>query len=107
MIQLKKLFKHDLVVGSKDVKFEKNRFCSACQAKKQVANFHPSKSTMSTSRPLELLHMCLFGPTTYKSIRGNSYYLVIVGDYSRYVWVFFLHDKAETSDILKSFAKRA
>ena len=62
MIQLKKLFKHDLVVGLKDVKFEKNRLCSACQAGKQVANSHPSKSIMSTSRPLELLHMDLFEP---------------------------------------------
>jgi hypothetical protein len=39
---------------------------------------------MSTSRPLKLLHMDLFGPTTFRSIGGNSYYLVVVDDYSRY-----------------------
>jgi hypothetical protein len=39
---------------------------------------------MSTTRPLELLHMDLFGPTTYRSIGGNSYCLVVVDDYSRY-----------------------
>jgi hypothetical protein len=33
---------------------------------------------MSTSRVLELLHMDLFGPTTYKSLGGNLYCLVIV-----------------------------
>ena len=55
MIQLKKLFKHDLVVGLKDVKFEKDKLCSACQAGKQVASSHPSKSIMSTSRSFELL----------------------------------------------------
>ena len=66
MIQLKKLFKHDLVVGLKDVKFEKDKLCSACQVGKQVASSHPSKSMMSTSRLLELLHMDLFGATTYK-----------------------------------------
>lgn len=89
------------------MRFEKNRLCSACQAGKQVTNSHPSKSIMSISRPLELLHMDLFGPTTYKSIGGNSYCLVIMDDYSRYTWVFFLDDKSETSGIFKSFAKRA
>ena len=107
MKQLNRLVKHDLVLGLKDVKFEKDKLCSACQAGKQVANSHPSKSTMSTSRPLELLHMDLFGPTTYRSIGGNTYCLVIVDDYSRYTWVFFLHDKAITCDIFKSFVRRA
>src|SRR5438132_11706987 len=62
---------------------------------------------MSTSRPLELLHMDLFGPTTYKSIDGNLYCLVIVDNYSRYTWVFFLQEKSETMEIFKKFAKRA
>jgi transposase InsO family protein len=62
---------------------------------------------MSTTRPLELLHMDLFVPTTYRSIGGNTYCLVIVEDYLRYTWVFFLHDKAITCDIFKSFVRRA
>ena len=89
------------------MKFEKDKLCSACQAGKQVENSHPSKSTISTSRPLELLHMNLFGPTTYRSIGGNCYCLVIVDDYSRYTWVFFLNDKVDTCDILKNFLTRA
>ena len=107
MNQLSKLSKRDLVVGLKDVKFEKDKLCSACQAGKQVACSHPTKSIMSTSRPLELLHMDLFGPTTYKSIGGNSHCLVIVDDYSRYTWVFFLHDKSIVAELFKKFAKRA
>jgi len=62
---------------------------------------------MSTSRPLELLHMDLFGPTTYRSIGGNCYCLVVVDDYSRYTWVFFLNDKNDTYDILKKFLTTA
>jgi hypothetical protein len=89
MKQLNRLTKHDLVHGLKDVKFEKNKLCSSCQAGKQVANTHPNKSQMSTHRPLELLHMDLFGPTSFVSIGGNSYCLVIVDDYSRFTWVYF------------------
>jgi hypothetical protein len=33
----------------KDVIFEKDKLCSACQAGKQVGNTHPKKSMMSTS----------------------------------------------------------
>ena len=83
MKQLNRLLKHDLVVGLKNVKFEKDKLCSACQAGKQVANAHPTKSVMSTERPLKLLHMDLFGPTTYRSIGGNCYCLVVVDDYSK------------------------
>ena len=62
MKQLNGLLKNDLVVGLKNVKFEKDKLCSACQAGKQVANSHPTKSVMSTERLLELLHIDLFGP---------------------------------------------
>ena len=84
MSSLKKLMKNDLVRGLKDVKFEKDKLCSVCQAGKQVANTHATKAFMSTTRVLELLHMDLFGSTTYKSLGGNLYCLVIVDDYSRY-----------------------
>jgi transposase InsO family protein len=107
MKTLNKLLKKELVRGFKDIKFEKDKPCSACQAGKQVANTHPTKAYMSTSRVLELLHKDLFGPTTYKSLGGNLYCLVIVDDYSRYTWTFFLHDKSEVAACFKKFAKRA
>jgi hypothetical protein len=62
---------------------------------------------MTTSRPLELLHMDLFGPVAYLSIRGSKYGLVIVDDFSRFTWVFFLPDKSETQGTLKRFLRRA
>jgi len=80
---LKKLMKKELIRDLKDVTFEKNKLSSACQASKQVENTHPTKAYLSTSRELELLHMDLFGPTTYASLGGNTYFLVIVDDYSR------------------------
>ena len=89
MSNLKKAHKRGMITGLKDVTFDKNKLCKACQAGKQVATHHPIKTMLSTSKPLELLHMDLFGPTTYKSIGGNLYCLVIVDDFSRYTWVMF------------------
>jgi transposase InsO family protein len=81
--------------------------CVACQVGKQVGTSHPNKNIMTTSRPLELLHMDLFGPIAYLSIGGTKYGLVIVDDYSRFIWVFFLQDKSKTQGTLKHFLRRA
>jgi hypothetical protein len=84
MNQLEKLMKQDLVIGlNNDIIFEKIELCSVCQTDKQVGNTYPTKSVISTSRPLKLLYMNLFGPTTYRGIGENRYGLVIVDDYSR------------------------
>jgi transposase InsO family protein len=62
---------------------------------------------MTTTRPLEMFHMDLFSPIVYISIDGNKYGLVIIDDYSHFTWIFFLHDKSETQEVLKKFLKRA
>jgi transposase InsO family protein len=65
-----------------------------------------TQNIMTTERPLELLHMDLFGPIAYISIGGSNYCLVIVDDYSRFTWVFFLQKKSQTQETLKKFLKR-
>jgi len=106
MEQLNKLVKYDLVRRLKDVTFEKDKLCSACQAGKQVGNTHPKKSIMSTCKAFELSHMDLFGPTTYTSIGGNKYAFVIVDDFTRYTWIFFLSNKSDAFATFKTFVKR-
>jgi hypothetical protein len=96
MKNLHKLLKGEHVLGLIDVCFEKDRPCATCQAGKQVGTSHPSKNVMLTSRPLELLHMDLFGPIAYLIIGGSKYGLVIVDEYSCFTWVFFLQDKSKT-----------
>jgi hypothetical protein len=90
MKNLHKLLKREHILGLTNVHFEKDRVCNACQAGKQVGVHHPHKNIMTTDRPLELLHMDLFGPIAYISIGGSKYCRVIVDDYSRFTWVFFL-----------------
>jgi transposase InsO family protein len=107
MKNLHKLLKGEHVLGLTNVTFEKDRPCAACQAGKQVESSHHIKNVMTTSRPLELLHMDLFGPVAYLSLGGSKYGLVIVDDFSRFTWVFFLQDKTKTQGTLKRFLRRA
>jgi hypothetical protein len=51
--------------------------------------------------------MDLFGPIAYISISGSKYCLVIVDDYSRFTWVFFLQEKSQTQENLKRFLRWA
>jgi transposase InsO family protein len=107
MKNLHKLLKGEHILGLTNVHYEKDRVCSACQAWKQVGAHHPHKNIMTTDRPLELLYMDLFGPIAYISISVSKYCLVIVDDYSRFTWVFFLQEKSQTQDTLKGFLRRA
>jgi hypothetical protein len=61
-----------------------------------VAASHPPLTSVMIERPCELFHMDLVGPAHVCSTGGKWYVLVIVDDYSRYTWVFFLADKGET-----------
>jgi transposase InsO family protein len=107
MKNLHKLLKGEHILVLTNIHFEKDRICSACQVGKQVGAHHPHKNIMSTDRLLELLHKDLFGPIAYISIGGSKYCLVIVDDYSRYTWVFFLQEKSQTQETLKRFLRRA
>jgi transposase InsO family protein len=102
-----KLLKGEHILGLTNVHFEKYRVYSACQAGKQVGSQNPHKNIMTTDRPLELLHMDLFGPIAYISISGSKYCLVIVDDYSRFTWVSFLQEKSQTQETLKGFLRQA
>ncbi|KAK1696014.1 hypothetical protein QYE76_012711 [Lolium multiflorum] len=104
---LKQLLKGEHIVGLTGISFEKDRVCSACVAGKQLKKKHPIKSIVTTSRPLELLHVDLFGQSHYDTLGGSKYRLVIVDDYSRYSRVFLLKSKDETHREFITFAKKA
>nr|GFA18529.1 retrovirus-related Pol polyprotein from transposon TNT 1-94 [Tanacetum cinerariifolium] len=50
----------------------------------------------------QTVHMDLCGPMRVQSINGKRYVLVVVDDYSRYTWVFFLHSKDEASERVRT-----
>ncbi|GJS76576.1 retrovirus-related pol polyprotein from transposon TNT 1-94 [Tanacetum coccineum] len=67
--------------------------------KSKKASLQP-KLVPTTHSKLELIHMDLCGPMRVESINDKKYILVIVDDYSRYTWVYFLRTKDEAPDII-------
>ena len=77
----------------------------ACEVGKMTRAKHPSKTIMTTTRPFELLHMDLFGPTHYSTLTTTAclYGFLIVDDYSRYTWVHIILYKTEVQDVFRRF----
>jgi hypothetical protein len=84
------------VWGLPMLKYQKDLVCAPCRHGKMVANSHPPLTSVMIERSCELFLMGLVGPAHVCSAGGKWYVLVIVDDYSRYAWVFFLADKGET-----------
>ncbi|GJR25975.1 retrovirus-related pol polyprotein from transposon TNT 1-94 [Tanacetum coccineum] len=84
--------------------FSVGQFCDADLEVAFRKSFH-IKTTPSSKRRLQLLHMDLCGPMRVESINGKKYALVIVDDYSRYTWTHFLRSKDETPEVLIDFLK--
>nr|GEZ95785.1 ribonuclease H-like domain-containing protein [Tanacetum cinerariifolium] len=78
-----------------------NNLCP--RGKQHKSSYKAINDVNSIFKPLQLLHMDLFGPTSIRSIEQKYYCLVITDDYSNFCWVFFLEHKDETYPILKDF----
>ncbi|GJT78557.1 retrovirus-related pol polyprotein from transposon TNT 1-94 [Tanacetum coccineum] len=97
------LTKQDLVDGLPKFEYDKDHLCSACEKEKsKKANLQP-KLIPSTYSKLELIHMDLCGPMRVESINGKKYIMVIIDDYARYMWVYFLRTKDEAPDMILKF----
>jgi transposase InsO family protein len=67
---------------------------------------HPPLTSIMTERPCEQFYMESVGHARVCSAGGKWYVLVILDDYSRYAWVFFLADKGETFGFVRDLILR-
>ncbi|GJQ90557.1 retrovirus-related pol polyprotein from transposon TNT 1-94 [Tanacetum coccineum] len=99
------LSKNNIVTDLPKLKFIKDHLCSSCELGKAKRKSFHTKTTPSSKRRLQLLHMDLCGPMRVESINGKKYVLVIVDYYSRYTWTHFLRSKDETPEVLIDFLR--
>nr|GEW61466.1 retrovirus-related Pol polyprotein from transposon TNT 1-94 [Tanacetum cinerariifolium] len=96
---------NDIVIGLPKLKFAKDHLCSSYELGKAKRRSFQTKTTPSSKRRLQLLHMDLCVPMRVESINGRKYVLVIVDDYSRYTWTYFLRSKDKTPKVLIDFLR--
>jgi hypothetical protein len=88
------------------LKFESDLVCVPCHHGKMITASHSPINTVMTEHPRKLLHMDTISPSRIRSMGGKWYVIVIVDDYSRYSWVFFLESKDEVFEHFRSLALR-
>jgi hypothetical protein len=82
------------------------QLCEACQAGKQRRTSFPPKAEYRAERCLELVHGDLCGPISPTTPRGNKYFLLLVDDLSRYMWVAVIPFKDRASAAIKDIQTR-
>ena len=82
-----------------------NVVCGPCQLGKQTKAKHPGTQTSVTSRPLELLHLDLMGPTRTKSLGGKRYIMVVVDEFTRYM-VILLRSNSDAPEHIEALCTR-
>jgi hypothetical protein len=70
-----------------------NTLCKQCQQGKNTKTRFKSKE-YSVTRPLEIVHTNLVGPTTTKGLKGDKYFMLLVDDHTRMTTVCFLKNKS-------------
>eukprot|EP00253_Pinus_taeda_P010465 PITA_10465 len=86
----------------KDISIPKNTICKPCQFSKQTRT-HFIEKEGSASKPLELVHTDLCGPSRKKSPRGEEYFILFIDDFSRMCWIGILKHKYEAFEKFKAF----
>lgn len=79
-----------------------NKACEVCFRAKQSRNKF-SLSDSKESRIFEKVHCDLWGPYKHPSSCGARYFLTLVDDYSRAVWIYLLIDKTDVFPMFMSF----
>jgi transposase InsO family protein len=88
------------------LKFGSNLVCAPCRHGKMIVVSHSPINTVKTEQSRMLLHMDIVGLSWVRSMGGKWYVLVIVNDYSRYSWVFYLKSKDEVFEHFQSLTLR-
>nr|GMC49225.1 retrovirus-related Pol polyprotein from transposon TNT 1-94 [Ipomoea batatas] len=81
---------------------ENNLHCDSCMRAKQSRLPFPV-SSIKTKSCFDLIHCDIWGGYKTASFSGAHYFLTIVDDFSRGVWVYLMKHKSEVSHHLVSF----
>ncbi|KAI3818795.1 hypothetical protein L1987_12613 [Smallanthus sonchifolius] len=99
---LESMARNELVVGMPRIAHPK-QVCEGCLVAKQVSKPVPKEAQWRASVPLELVHADLCGPITPQTKGGNRYFMLLVDDFTRYMWVYLIETKDQAFQKFKWF----
>ena len=83
-----------------------DQVCEDCVLAKQRRTAFPQASKFRAQEELELVHGELCGPISPPTPAGNLYFLLLVDDMSRFMWLTLLRSKADAPAAIMNFQAR-
>ena len=77
------------------------QLCDICVLTNQRWHPFPQQASFRARERLELVHGDFCGPVTPVIPGGRHYFLLLVDDLSRYMWVMILDNKGEGADAIR------
>nr|GEV88543.1 zinc finger, CCHC-type [Tanacetum cinerariifolium] len=101
---LRSMAQRDLVHGIPSIKHT-TQICDVCLIGKHSRASFPKKAKARSTSPLDLVYGDLCGPITPPTPSRKKYIFLLVNDYSRYMWVYFLSMKDQAFDTFNEYKK--
>ena len=79
--------------------------CVDCIKGKTTKN--TKKGATRSTQLLEIIHTDICGPFDVPTFGGEKYFITFIDDYSRYCYVFLLHEKSQSVDAVQVFIAEA
>jgi gag-polypeptide of LTR copia-type/GAG-pre-integrase domain len=76
--------------------------CESCSKAKSHKQPFVSSNTIST-KPLEIIHCDLWGPSPVVSHQGHKYYVLFTDHFSKFSWIYFCAQKSEVAAVFAKF----
>ena len=99
---LKKMATKKVVEGLSPITLP-TQLCQSCLAGKQSRIPFPKMIVFRANAPLELVFAEICGPISPPTLGGSQYFLLIVDDYSRLMWVAMMKLKSQALSHLEKF----
>jgi transposase InsO family protein len=94
--------KKEVVREMPEISKPTNTLCKHClQGKKPRTKFKSKE--YSTTKPLEIVHIDLCGPTRTKGLNGEKHFMLLVDDYARMIAILFLKKKSKAFEHFKIY----
>jgi hypothetical protein len=97
---LRRMGKEEMVRGL-PVLEQVEQLCESCLAGKQRCAPFPHQATRRATKSPQLLHGDLCGLVSPPTPRGNRYFLLLVDDYSLYMWVSIIASKDQAESEIR------
>lgn len=62
-----------------------------------------SSSSITTTKPFELIHIDVWGPYRHVTHDNYSFFLTLVVDFTRAIWIYLIQSKDQSVSMLKHF----